>query len=333
MTPASSVSLAMVAARANVSVATASRVLNGVPNRASAETTERVRAAAAELDYRPAIAGQMLRGQPSRLVAVVAADLANPAMAAMAASIEQALRKRGLVMALGDNHQRADLQDAFLAEMSAHRVQAVFLIGAEPSPGLDRIRTQGSPVVFVNRPAQGDSGAAYVGLDNETAGADLARHLIERGHGRIGLIHAMLDGTASGLRRKGLLRGLASGGIPRDAIIEAGVPLANHLEAGFQAMQALLARADLPPVVVCLTDTLAYGAHRALREAREAPKVAFYGFDDAFLNDWVAPWLNSAAAPVDLYGPAVLEMLDRLGEEGASANLTLHLPHKITLRA
>ena len=91
MAPAPSVSLAMVAARANVSIATASRVLNGVPNRASSETADRVRAAAAELDYRPAVAGQMLRGQPSRLVAVIAADLANPAMAAMAASIEHAL--------------------------------------------------------------------------------------------------------------------------------------------------------------------------------------------------------------------------------------------------
>lgn len=332
MARAPSVSLAMVAARANVSIATASRVLNGVPNRASSETADRVRAAAAALDYRPAVAGQMLRGQPSRLVAVIAADLANPAMAAMAASIEHALRDRGLVMALGDNHPRADLQDAFLAEMSAHRVRAVLLIGAEASPGLNRIRAEGTPVVFVNRPAPDDAGAAYVGLDNDRAGADLARHLMERGHSRIGLVHAILDGTASGLRRKGLLRGLASGGIPRDAIVEAGVPLANHLEAGFQAMQALLARGDPPTVVACLTDTLAYGAHRALRQARDAPQVAFYGFDDAFLNDWVAPWLNSVAAPVDLYGPAVLEMLDRLGN-GATTDLTLHLPHDITLRA
>ena len=322
----------MVAARANVSVATASRVLNGVPNRASFETAKRVRAAAAELNYRPVIAGQMLRGQPSRLVAVVAAELANPAMAAMAASIERALRERGLVMALGDNHQRADLQDEFLAEMSAYHVRAVCLIGAEPSAGLDRIRRQGTPVVFVNRPTTEDPGAAYVGIDNRRAGADLAQHLIARGYSRIGLIHAMLGHSASALRREGLLGELRAGGFPCHAIVEAGRPVANHLQAGFDSMQDLLRAANPPSAVVCLTDGLAYGAHRALRERDSDREIAFYGFDDAFLNDWVAPWLNSIASPTHLYGPAVLEMFDRL-VSGATGNLETYLPHDIRLRA
>ncbi len=114
-------SINAVAARAGVSIATVSRVINGVANKASPATIVRVKEAIAALDYRPTSAGRALRQRTSRLVAVLAANLANPAMAAIAASAETALRDAGLVMVLCDTHDRPELQDEYLREMLASR--------------------------------------------------------------------------------------------------------------------------------------------------------------------------------------------------------------------
>jgi LacI family transcriptional regulator len=155
-------SITAVAARAGVSIATVSRIMNGVQKKASARTVAKVRAAVAELDYRPSSAGRVLRHGQSRLVAVLAANLANPAMAAIAASTEAALRKRGLVMVLADTHERADLQDEYLMEMQAQRVRATVLLAAVASPRLAEVTANGEALLFVNRQSPVDEAAAFV---------------------------------------------------------------------------------------------------------------------------------------------------------------------------
>src|SRR5262245_19878382 len=104
-------SLAVVAEAAGVSRATVSRIVNGEVGRASPQTVERVRRIVSELGYRPNHAGRSLRLRESQIVAMLAPNLDNPAMAAIAASTENALRDAGYVMVLCDTHDRADLQD------------------------------------------------------------------------------------------------------------------------------------------------------------------------------------------------------------------------------
>ncbi len=79
-------SIAEVAARAHVSIATVSRVLNGVSSKFSASTQQTVMQAVAALGYRPTVVGRSLRSGQSRLVAVLASNLSNPSMAAIAAA-------------------------------------------------------------------------------------------------------------------------------------------------------------------------------------------------------------------------------------------------------
>ena len=129
------VSLATVAARAGVSVSTVSRIVNGETRRASAETAERVLGLVEELGYRPDPVGQALRRRRSHIVAMLAPNLDNPAMAAIAASTEAALRRAGYVTILRDTHDRADLQDEYLAAMRSQLVQGYVLVSAVRSPG------------------------------------------------------------------------------------------------------------------------------------------------------------------------------------------------------
>src|SRR4051794_13444990 len=102
--PRESVSLATIAAEAEVSIATVSRIVNGQTHRASAETTKRVRKAIETLGYQPNQIGRALKRGKSRVVAMLTANLNNPVMATIASSTETALRAAGYVMILCDTH-------------------------------------------------------------------------------------------------------------------------------------------------------------------------------------------------------------------------------------
>ena len=65
-------------------------------------------------------AGRALRRRQSRLVAVLASNLLNPTMTAIAAVAEAALRQAGYVMVLCDTHDEPELQDEYLLDMRAH---------------------------------------------------------------------------------------------------------------------------------------------------------------------------------------------------------------------
>ena len=145
------VSLATVAAEAGVSVATVSRIVNGETRRASSETVERVQRLVATLGYRPNHVGRTLRRRESKIVAMLSPNLDNPAMAAIAASVETALRSAGYVMILCDTHDRADLQDAYLHAMRSQVVQGYVVVNAVRSDALSESVARGDPIVFVGR--------------------------------------------------------------------------------------------------------------------------------------------------------------------------------------
>jgi LacI family transcriptional regulator len=299
-----------VAALAGVSIATVSRVVNGVANKASDETTDRVRKAIAALNYRPASAGRALRQRTSHLVAVLAANLANPAMAAIAASAEMALRENGLVMVLCDTHDRPDLQDEYLREMLAHQARAIVLLGAVDSAMLRHVQTLALPLIFVNRRDPTGLSNAFIGIDNRRAGEDVAAWAIERGFAKTALIHAPTLSSATRERVAGIRAVFSSAGMALPAHRVHAPAAVDHLTIGQAAATQLIAADDAPDLVICTSDLIAFGAARAWREAGGgAPSPRMIGFDDSPMNEWLAPELSSVRIPYEAYGRAIVEAL------------------------
>ena len=304
------VSIAAVARQAGVSIATVSRVVNGVTNKTSEATVERVREAVKALGYRPMGAGRSLRNRRSRLVAVLAANLANPSMAAIAAVTEVALRRAGFVMVLCDTHDQAELQDEYLLEMRAQYACGFVLLGAVASPALESFQVSGEPLIFVNR--NGPTGTqCHVGIDNLTAGADVARWFASLGREPAALIHGRLSSSATADRVSGFTEQARVLGLALRPVAAAGLGVDDHLEIGYQAMLEHLAARTPPRCVFCTSDLIAYGAHRAVRERGLDPQadVIFVGFDDSPLNPWIAPWLNAVRVPYAAYGEAIVQAL------------------------
>ena len=316
-----------VARRAGVSIATVSRVVNGVRNKASPATTARVQEAVAALSYRPTSAGRALRERRSRLVAVLAPNLANPAMAAIAASIGGALRPHGLVMAACDTGDDPDVQDECLAEMRAQRVRATVLLGAVRSRLLD----QEAPLLFVGRRHPGRA-APFIGIDNRQAGIDAAQFFLDRGIRVLGLLHGAVTSSATAERVQGFQAQLAFHGraLPPERMLS--LPGHEHTGIGLLAAPRLLPKGPGRVGIFCSSDLIAYGAHRALlaHGLRVPEDVTLLGFDDNPLNDWLAPWLSSIQVPYAAFGTAVAAAVDRLG--GGHAVEDVILPHRLVVR-
>ncbi len=322
-------SISEVARHAGVSIATVSRIVNGISNKASEETVRRVQESIRELGYRPSGAGQALRRRESRIVSVIAGNLANPSMSAIAASVEIALREMGLVMVLCDSHDKPELQDEYLREMQAHSVRGFVMLSAIPSPVLKDVLASNQTVLFVNRVNPMGHTPAYVGIDNRRAAMDVADLFLSRGICHPLLIHGSLGSSATADRVSAFSERFARNAETHVAVV--GDDRLNHLEIGFDKMQQYLDEFDeIPEAVFGMSDLIAYGAARALREKgiRGVPMV---GFDDNPLNDWIAPWLTSVRVPYARYGLAISEALDRLWNH--ETGFSVCLPHKLVLRA
>lgn len=325
------VSLATVAARAGVSVSTVSRIVNGETRRASPETAQRVLGVVEALGYRPDPVGRALRRRQSRIVAMLAPNLDNPAMAAIAASTEAALRRAGYVMILCDTHDRADLQDEYLAAMRSQLVQGYVLVSAVRSPGLSECLSRGEAAVFVAR-RDPDGRAAYVGIDDHRAGADAADHLIARGVTRFAVLSPVQGSSSSAAREAGFLERLAARGVGAGAVRRAGAPGLSHLAVGYDAAASLVAGGGWPEGLLCVSDLMAYGAYRlAVEQGVAIPgECAVVGIDDNPLNAWIAPWLTSIHIPYDRFGAVVVAQLEAIWADGSPGEHLL--PHRLVVR-
>jgi LacI family transcriptional regulator len=325
------VSLATVAAQAGVSVATVSRIVNGETGRASAETVERVQKLVAALGYRPNHVGRTLRRRESRVVAMLSPNLDNPAMAAIAASVETALRSAGYVMILCDTHDRADLQDEYLHVMRSQVVQGYIVVNPVRSEALSASVARGDPVVFVGR-RNPDGGGAFVGIDNRHAGGDAADHLWARGIRKLAVIHPTQGSSATRDRVGGFITRLGELGLSDERIRQAEAPGLSHLEVGYSAAQRLVDGKSWPEGLFCPSDLMAYGAYRLALEtgARIPEDCRIVGVDDNKLNAWIAPWLTSVHIPYADFGAKVVDQLQALwAGEQPSEQL---LPHTLIVR-
>lgn len=309
--PKSRASIRSVAQEAGVSVATVSRIVNGVHDRASPDTILRVKQAVVALDYRPQSAGRALRQRESRIVGVLVANLGNPAMAAVAASIEAALRASGYVMALCDTHEDPDIQDEYLREMEAQLARVIVMVVAVPSPMLTELRQAGRPLVFVNRRDPDDPLSSFVGIDDLAAGRVVGAFCLAEKFRHPAVLHASIRYSAGSQRLEGIRAELAAAGWSSAQVPAHTGPGGSHVEIGYAAAARAMAANPRTDALICLSDLLAYGAYRWVCEnCAAAARPRLVSFDGNPLNDSISPWLSSIRLPYEQLGSGVVQALE-----------------------
>jgi LacI family transcriptional regulator len=125
--PVGAVTLAEVAVHAGVSLATASRALNGSVRTVNAEMTARVLASARELGYSANAQAQAVARGSTRTVAVVLGDIADPYFAAIGAGVINEAEKNNLVVTMWATGSQPDRLLSTLVAMRSQRPQALII--------------------------------------------------------------------------------------------------------------------------------------------------------------------------------------------------------------
>ncbi|MGW2182326.1 LacI family DNA-binding transcriptional regulator [Streptomyces sp. NPDC001732] len=229
------VTLADVAARARVSPATVSRVLNGNYPVAAA-TRERVLRAVDDLDYVLNGPASSLAAATSDLVGILVNDIADPFFGIMAGAAQTEIggpgdgsgraggEKLAVVCNTGGSPER---ELTYLTLLQRQRATAVVLTGgavedpahrAATSAKLARLADAGTRVVLCGRPPLPDSGAvvATLAFDNRGGGRRLTEHLLALGHRRIGYVAGPSERTTTRHRLEGHLDALRAAGLVGD---------------------------------------------------------------------------------------------------------------------
>ena len=311
-------SIADVAQAARVSNATVSRVMNGTGGFSKA-TAARVLTAVKQLNYHRSFAGSALRSGRNSIVALMLTDPTHAYSGAVAASIEDALRRRGKTMVLCNTNEDPARQDELLLEMRAHLACGIVMLGAVRSPGLDQALRLGEPIVFLVRRPPGGFVAPFVGIDDREAGRAIAGYFLQRGFHRCLLIHGPLSSSATADRVKGFTERYAEARMSLGAVRTFAVA-ASRKEAGYALARKLLTASSRPRAIFCTTDEIAFGvARRCFELGLDLTRdLTLFGFDGNPLNEFLAPWLSTVRVPYEGFGSAVGRVFDRIWTGGAA---------------
>ncbi|WP_287928971.1 LacI family DNA-binding transcriptional regulator [Arthrobacter sp.] len=332
-----SVKLTEVARQAGVSLATASRVLNGSDRTPAAGIADRVRAAAEELGYVANAQAQALARSTTGLVGLVVHDIADPYFSAIAHGVQEAALKRRHQVLLAGTDIAGATESEGGAELSAanafisYRTDAIILAASrlqseDPrlSAALGRYIANGGRVVALG--ATDIPGAQSLALPNEEGAAALAAALIEQGHRRFAILAGPPERNTARHRVEGFTRALAAAGLEPVAV----VPGAFNSQGGFDATLECLEQvgiADKDAVTgigagpgddagaagLCLlaaNDVMALGAMTALRSRRlRIPQdVQVAGFDDIPTLRDHSPGLTTYRLPLEQIGRLAAEL-------------------------
>jgi LacI family transcriptional regulator len=329
------VTLRDVARRAGVHPGTASRALNPESRHlVKAETAERVRQAADDLQFHPDPAARSLKTRRSYTVGVLLPDLNNPLFPPIVRGIEDTLGRHGYVVLLGNTDNDEDQERRVVEGMRSRNIDGIIVATArQRHPLLDTVVAADLPVVLVNRILD-DPSFPSASVDDQR-GAELAvDHLVQLGHRRIAHIAGPQDVSTGVGRLRGFEEGLRRAGLDPDPdlIVVAETFTRN---AGRTCMAALLQSGRSFTAVVAGNDLLALGCYLALEDAglRCPDQVSVVGFNDMPFIDQLRPPLSSVRIPHYEVGTAAAElMLDRISDHRAPVASRV-LPAELVIRA
>jgi LacI family transcriptional regulator len=321
-------SLADISRRAGVSIATASRVLNGSSHPVSDATRDRVLAAADELGYRPSELARALVKRTSRIIGVIVGDIVDPYFAEIARGVEDVASRVGHLTMVCNADRRPAAELAHLGVLRDYHAAGVVFAGsgyehvaeaAALREAVTELQAGGSAVVAL---AVRDLDCPSVLVDNRGAARDATEHLLSLGHRRIAFVEGPAGLHTSAHRLEGFEAAMSTAG--GEAI---RVPGGFEYEAGAAAADALLAAGELPDAALGVNDEVAIGLLTGLRRGGvDVPgQISVAGIDDtrpARLVD-----LTSVSLPLHELG----EMAARVILEGAEGDVVL--PHRLVARA
>jgi len=296
------VGIAEVAAQAGVSVTTVSHVLSG--RRPVAEGTRtRVLQVIERLGYQPNKLARGLATQRTMTVGLMVPDVTNPFYPMVLRGLDDVLMPAGYHAIVYNTDGSREQEIAFLQSMGSH-VDGVVVASFQLARKDLLAHGTTMPLVRLGGgPFDADLGD-LVRSDDEGGMAQAVRYLLEQGRRRVAYIGGVRHTGPSDLRETGFRRALAE----VDRTVDEDLVIRGDFtrDAGREAAEILLDRADRPDAIACANDLIAIGVLDAGRKlGLSVPgELAVTGYDDIDAASLVTPALTTVVNPAREVGRA-----------------------------
>ncbi|RKN05998.1 LacI family DNA-binding transcriptional regulator [Streptomyces radicis] len=296
--------IAQIAARAGVSIATVSKVVNGRVG-VSADTRAHVEDVIRRHGYRR----QKKSAGPAALLDLVFHEVAGPYPIEIFNGVDRVAREHHLSVVVSQLDGRHTPGPGWAEGVLARRPTGVIAVFSGPTEAQRaQLRSRGIPFVLVDPTGDPDHAHPSVGANNWNGGLSATRHLLGLGHRRIAVITGPDHVISSRARVDGYRTALEMTGIPvADELIRTGD---FQIEDGLLHTRELLRLPDPPTAVFACNDGQALGVYRAAAEAglRVPEDLSVVGFDDLFPSDWLTPPLTTVRQPLAAMAAAAATM-------------------------
>lgn len=317
--------ITQVAARAGVSIASASRALNG--HIASADTVEKVRRAAAELGYAADASARSLKLGRTQQLAYAVSDIGNPVYVEMMSAVERVVAASGYRLVISSTGTASsslevvrDLGRGYVDGMilSPLRVTSELIAALALTP---------VPVVVIGR-ASDSAGLDTVQADSRRGMRLVVDHLVAEGRRTIVFLNGPLDTTPGHFRHAGFAAAIAE-----HPAVHARMITAEDftIASGYRHARMCLADADAPrpDAIVAANDLIGIGAMHAADDLgwRVPQDLAITGMDNTELAEVSRPGLTSVDLGAEERGRVAAELLlARLADPGRPAHTVTVAP-------
>ena len=324
-----------VAKRAGVSVATVSRVINGVASVQSA-SVDAVNRAIAEMEYRPNSIGRNLRRAETKRIIVIQPSIANPFFSRVVRGIEGEARESGYQIMLCDTDNDPAREQMYLDMLDCRVADGAIFITSCKEPSAYRAIAQRHPVIHCCE-FYDDDALSSVTMDNVAAAKTAINHLIGTGHRRIGFLSAYSKYLTVGQRLRGYLEAHTDAGIPVDPALNlaAGPIHDEQIWDQTQKYAADFARMDQPPTAIfCSSDMVAIAAIHALKaEGLRVPEdISVMGFDDIEMARLFDPGITTINIPKHAIGREAFRLLMKRLDQPDAPTERIIQEHSVVVR-
>jgi DNA-binding LacI/PurR family transcriptional regulator len=300
-----------------LSPAAVSYALRGL--QVSAETEQRVREAAEELGYEADPIARALAGGATAVVGLLVGSLADFWNQELVRAVQRELygAGRSTLVADADGEPARELELA--QKLVAQRVDGLVVVPIGPASGGWAEIARQIATVTIGDALPGVAPAGEVVFDNATGVTEALRHLSSHGHSRVTVLSWAVETSPDRQAERAVASAAASLGLECDV-----VACAYSLNGSRPLAVELLAGANRPSAILCLSDSIAYGVYAACAElGLSIPgDVAVAGFGDHPISRLLAPPLTSIAWDVEQTAErATGFLLEAIAADGPQATL------------
>lgn len=306
-----------------VSHSTVSRALRG-NSLISAETTERIRAAAQEMGYQPSAAARSLKTNRSQVLGVIVNSIDDPFFSEILFGIEDTAQEGGYSLFIAASQRDPVRERKIVQTMLEQRTDGVIIcsssFGAEQGR---QLLTYGFPIVVVNhQSAENFNFSIY--HDDVDGSRQITQHLISLGHQRIAYLGNSLSGRTTQDRLAGFQIEMQRAGlpVPEEYIYQVA---GGDPQNGLDSMQYILSLPNRPTAIVCFNDMLAMGVLKGFSQAgiRVPEDISVTGFDNIIYSAFTTPALTTIDQPKRSIGmEAARLLLDLLNSDPEESSQT-----------